>query len=337
MAKRAGVSLKTVSNVVNNYEFVRDSTRAKVLAAIDELGYSVNIAAKSLRHGRGDVIGVSLHNLRLPYFAELSSCLAEEALALGKRTVFMPSGFSRCNELGLLHGPFSSLIGGLILDPQYLTEDDESKLLHCGYPVVLIGEDLRLDTIDRVTTDNADGTRQATASLIAAGCRRIAIIGAGGNNVASEPMRLEGYRQALRDAGLPLDPALEIPAAIWYQPAGEQAVREMLRDGVRPDGIVCMNDLLAMGAMQELRRRHLIVPDDVRIVGYDDSIDSRYLAPPLSSVDPDLRTVAREALRLLCARIDGTVPAGADTGAAKGGAAARVVVRPRFVERESSR
>ncbi|KAB8288373.1 Periplasmic binding protein-like domain-containing protein [Bifidobacterium ramosum] len=311
VAKRAGVSLKTVSNVVNGYRFVRDATRRKVLDAIDELGYSVNVVAKSLREGRSNVIGISLPDMRLPYFAELYSCLAGEARAAGRRVIFAPSGVSRTNELDVLHGSFASLIDGLILSPKYLTGGDADKL-NVDYPIVLIGEQMRTNARDRVITENEHGIYRATASLVAKGCRRIAVVGVGGKGVASEPMRLRGYRHALEDTGIALDTSLEIPADIWYQPAGADAVGVLFRDGLRVDGIVCMNDLLAMGVMQELRRRGVLVPDDVKVVGYDDSIDAQYFAPSLSSVDPDLRSVARTAIALLCARIDGVDPSSID-------------------------
>ena len=183
------------------------------------------------------------------------------------------------------------------------------------------------------STIGTTGFRNATARLIELGCRRIAIIGVHEweQDYGSSPYRLKGYRQALAAAGLPNDPALEIPAVIWYQPDGADAVARMLDGGIRPDGIVCMNDLLAMGAMQELARRGICVPQDVKVIGYDDSTDSQYLSPSLSSVDPNLREVARMSLELLCDRIEGRVPeeAGPD-------GYAEVVVPSRLVERESS-
>ncbi|WP_219069523.1 LacI family DNA-binding transcriptional regulator [Bifidobacterium simiiventris] len=307
VAKRAGVSLKTVSNVVNGYRFVKDSTRRKVLTAIDELGYSVNVVAKSLREGRSNVIGISLPNMRLPYFAELYSCLAEEARTAGRRVIFADAGTNRADEIELLHGSFASLIDGLLLSPCHLTNND-ADMLDVDYPIVLIGEQMRLDTRDRVTTENERGIYLATTSLIKKGCRRVAIVGVGGRGTASEPLRLNGYRRALNDAGITVDISMEIPADIWNQPAGASAAGTLFRNGLQVDGIVCMNDLLAMGVMQELRRRGVLVPDDVKVVGYDDSIDAQYFAPSLSSVNPRLRSVARTAIALLCARIDGTDP-----------------------------
>ena len=118
----------------------------------------------------------------------------------------------------------------------------------------------------------------------------------------------------------------ELPAMILTD-----AVARMLDGGIRPDGIVCMNDLLAMGAMQELARRGIRVPQDVKVIGYDDSTDSQYLSPSLSSVDPNLREVARMSLKLLCDRIEGRVPE-----EARPNGYAEVVVPSRLVERESS-
>lgn len=332
VARRAGVSVKTVSNVVNDYPFVRDSTRAKVLAAIDELGYSLNMTAKNLRQGHSNIIGLSIPDPRMPYFAELSAYVMEEARVRGKHVIFNPSGVDRQTELDVLHGSFSTLTDGLIFSPLHLNTSDAADI-HVDYPLVIIGEHLRLDTYDRVLTENTTGFRNATARLIELGCRRIAIIGVHEweQDYGSSPYRLKGYRQALAAAGLPNDPALEIPAVIWYQPDGADAVARMLDGGIRPDGIVCMNDLLAMGAMQELARRGICVPQDVKVIGYDDSTDSQYLSPSLSSVDPNLREVARMSLELLCDRIEGRVPEEAGPNGY-----AEVVVPSRLVERESS-
>ena len=176
VARRAGVSVKTVSNVVNDYPFVRDSTRAKVLAAIDELGYSLNMTAKNLRQGHSNIIGLSIPDPRMPYFAELSAYVMEEARARGKHVIFNPSGVDRQTELDVLHGSFSTLTDGLIFSPLRLNTSDAADI-HVDYPLVIIGEHLRLDTYDRVLTENTTGFRNATARLIELGCRRIAIIG----------------------------------------------------------------------------------------------------------------------------------------------------------------
>ena len=235
VARRAGVSVKTVSNVVNDYPFVRDSTRAKVLAAIDELGYSINMTAKNLRQGHSNIIGLSIPDPRMPYFAELSAYVMEEARTLGKHVIFNPSGVDRQTELDVLHGSLSTLTDGLIFSPLHLNANDATAI-HVDYPLVIIGEHLRLDTYDRVLTENTTGIRNATARLIELGCRRIAIIGVHEweRDYGSSPYRLKGYRQALAAAGLPNDPALEIPAVIWYQPDGADAVARMLDGGIRP-------------------------------------------------------------------------------------------------------
>lgn len=332
VARRAGVSVKTVSNVVNNYQFIRDSTRNKVLQAIDELGYSVNMTAKNLRQGHSDIIGLSIPDPRMPYFAELSAYVMEEARARGKHVIFNPSGGDRQAELDVLHSSISSLTDGLIFSPLHLNTNDAADI-NVDYPLVIIGEHLRLDTYDRVLTENTTGTYNATTRLIELGCRHIAIIGVHEweTNYGSSLYRLKGYRKALADAGLPNDPAFEIPAIIWYQPDGAAAVRTMLADNIRPDGLICMNDLLAVGAMQELTRQGIRIPQDIKVIGYDDSTDSQYLSPSLSSVDPNLKEVARMSVKLLCDRIEGRVPEEAGPNGF-----AEVVVPSRLMERESS-
>lgn len=127
VAKLAGVSLKTVSNVVNDYEFIKDSTRRKVLDAIDELGYAVNVTAKNLRSGRSDIIGLCIPDPQAPYFAKLLSFVIQEAQERGKQVMFSPTGTSRRHELDLLHGPLASLAAGLIISPLFLSVEDEPR------------------------------------------------------------------------------------------------------------------------------------------------------------------------------------------------------------------
>ena len=124
VAKAAGVSIKTVSNVVNDYEFVSQATRDKVNKAIVELGYTVNVSARNLRRGQTGIIGLAIPDLQMPYFAQLSSLVIEEAKKVGLRVIVEPTQYSRDGELEALHGSQQTMIDGLIYSPLELGQDD---------------------------------------------------------------------------------------------------------------------------------------------------------------------------------------------------------------------
>ena len=131
VAKAAGVSIKTVSNVVNDYEFVSQATRDKVNKAIVELGYTVNVSARNLRRGQTGIIGLAIPDLQMPYFAQLSSLVIEEAKKVGLRVIVEPTQYSRDGELEALHGSQQTMIDGLIYSPLELGQDDVEGILQC--------------------------------------------------------------------------------------------------------------------------------------------------------------------------------------------------------------
>lgn len=172
VAKEAGVSVKTVSNVVNDYEFVSSATRQKVNAAISKLGYVVNVPARNLRLGHTGMIALAIPDLALPYFAQLSSLVIEEAKKLGLRVLVEPTLYSREGELEALHGSQHSMIDGLIYSPLELGMEDV-KELDVPYPLVLLGERIFTQDADHVATENVEGAKHATTYLINSGCRKL--------------------------------------------------------------------------------------------------------------------------------------------------------------------
>lgn len=176
VAKVAGVSIKTVSNVVNDYEFVSQATRDKVNKAIAELGYTVNVSARNLRRGQTGIIGLAIPDLQMPYFAQLSSLVIEEAKKVGLRVIVEPTQYSRDGELEALHGSQQTMIDGLIYSPLELGQDDVERL-KVDYPLVLVGERIFTDQVDHIATENVEGAKRATQYLLTTGCRRVAVVG----------------------------------------------------------------------------------------------------------------------------------------------------------------
>ena len=306
VASKAGVSIKTVSNVVNGYPHIRPGTRDRVQRAIDELGYQVNLSARSLRQGRTGIIGLALPELVLPYFAELADSVMRAAERRGLVVLIEQTGAVRERELEVLRSERRRLTDGLLFSPLAL-EPEETAVLDVDYPMVLLGERIFGGPVDHVTMANVDGARAATAHLVARGCRRIAVVGVHpGERMGSAALRLQGYRAALEDAGLPFDPALQGEAGQWHRSTGAEAMNRLLDARVEFDGVFAMNDALALGALHVLHARRIAVPGQVAVVGFDDVDDARYAEPPLSSVAPGREQIAQTAVDLLVERIAGS-------------------------------
>lgn len=314
VAEAAGVSIKTVSNVVNDYRFVSERTRSKVLAAIDELGYTVNVTARNLRTGHTGIIGLAVPDLTMPYFAQLSSLVIGEAKRLGLRVIVEPTLYSREGELDALHGSQQTMLDGLIFSPLELGQDDVAEL-EVDYPLVLIGERIFTDRVDHVATENVEGAKRATKYLLQIGCRRIAVVGTHpGERVGSAALRFQGYREALAESGVAFDPRLVVPSGMWHRDDGVRAMSSLLDAGVVPDGVVALNDMLASGVMHAIQMHGYRIPDDISVIGFDNSDDAQYLTPALTTIAPGLEAVARLSVKVLKDRIDGVSPFGAPEG-----------------------
>ena len=300
VARRAGVSAKTVSNVVNGYPYIREGTRARVLAAIDELGYRMNTSARSLRTGRSGIIALAVPELRVPYFAELAGSIIAAAEARGLTVIIEQHGGRRDLELEVLSGARRHLTDGLIYSPLALGPGDEA-LLDVPYPLVLLGERIFHPAIDHVTMQNTAAATAATEHLLALGRRRIVALGPNPTqDVGSAPLRLAGYRAALEAAGVAGDPALEVPTIrTWDHATGARTIGRLVDDGVAFDAVFAFNDSLALGAMHELQVRGYGVPDDVAVVGFDAIDEGRYSNPTLTTIDPGRADIPDEAVRLI--------------------------------------
>lgn len=304
VAERAGVSVKTVSNVVNGYLHVRPDTRARVEEAIAELNYRPNLTARNLRMGRTGVIALAVPELDSPYFAELASHVVAAAAELGWTVLVDQTGGGREQERAAATGIGDHVIDGLILSPLALTADDLASL--AGLPMVLLGERVDHGPADHVAIDNVSAAREITTHLIEIGRRRIAAIGTQATpEAASARLRLAGYVAALVDAGIGYDERLVAPAAAWRRADGAAAMRDLLASDVRPDAVFCFNDPLALGVLRALHEAGLRVPEDVAVAGFDDIEDSRFSVPTLSTIAPDKERIARLAVELLNGRING--------------------------------
>jgi DNA-binding LacI/PurR family transcriptional regulator len=328
VARVASVSIKTVSNVINDYPHIRPQTKQRVLDAIEELGYSPNMTARSLRSGRTGVIGLAVPELSLSYFAELADAVIKAADSRGVTVLIEQTDGDRKREIALLTSPRRQLTDGLLFSALGMGADD-AELLRVKYPLVLLGERIFGGPTDHVTMQNVDAARAATAHLIASGRRRIAVVGAHeGEVIGSAGLRLRGYREALDDAGIPFDPRLVSYTTLWHRANGAASMRALLDSGVQFDSVFGLNDTLALGAIRVLQEVGLRVPADVGVIGFDDIDEAKYSIPTLSSIDPGREHIAATAVDVLLDRI--AHPASAE-------APREIAAEFRVVERESSR
>lgn len=303
VAARAGVSARTVSNVVNGSARVSAQTRLRVQEAIDELGYRPNLAARSLRAGRTGIIGLAIPELHSPYFAELAGLLVDEARRRSWTVVIDQTRGDAEAERRLLTGDGGRVMDGLVISPWALAAQDLTATAR-PLPVVLLGERSPQGMADRVAVDNVAAADEATSHLLSLGRRRIAAIGLQphlANGTAEQ--RAEGYRGALRRAGV-------VPRTVWersvtalHRSDGARAMAELLDGDAVPDAVFAFSDELALGALYTAHARGLRVPEDMAIVGFDDIEDGRFSHPALTTVSPDKRQIAARALQCLADRI----------------------------------
>ncbi|MCM0618788.1 LacI family DNA-binding transcriptional regulator [Nocardioides bruguierae] len=305
VARLAGVSIKTVSNVVNDYPHIRESTRERVRAAIAELDYVPNKAARNLRSGRSGAISLVMPDLRNPYFAELADDVMRAAAEHGLTVLIEQLTGEREQELQTLHGLRQRAADGVIYSVLNLDLEDADQI-DVPVPLVLLGDRIFHGPADHVTIQNAEGAKAATEHLLERGRRRLLALGAHeGEVLGSAGLRLHGYREALEAAGVPFDPDLVTHVGRWHRVDGAEAMREVVARGVTFDGVVAFNDSLALGAMRVLLDAGLRVPEDVAIIGFDDVDETRYSQPTLSTIDPGRAEIARRAVEVLVERMNG--------------------------------
>lgn len=306
VALRAGVSIKTVSNVVNDYPHVTPATRARVQQAIDELGYRPNLTARHLRKGRTGIIALALPELGNPYFAELAGAVIDAAARHDYTVLLDHTAGVREKEVLVCQGFRAHVIDGLILSPIELETEDLLGRTDT-VPLVLLGEREYDAPHDHIAIDNVAAARSAVRHLVGMGRRRIAFLGARRES-ARQPahLRLRGWREELAGAGLPHDDTLVAPTGGYGRADGAQAMADLLDRGAAPDAVFAYNDLQAIGAMRVLSERGLRVPEDVAVVGFDDIEESRFGTVTLTTVSPDKQAIARQAVDCVVQRLAGS-------------------------------
>ncbi len=306
VAARAGVSHQTVSRVINHNPNVAHLTRERVLAAIRELGYVPSPMARGLISNRSHSLGVVADDISDGFFARAVAGAEIEARRRGYY-LMIASVEPDDDELGYLRLMLERRVEGLILArPSVpLAPADLRAARDAGVPLVAVGSS-GLTGFPIVDVDNRQGGYDATRHLLERGHSRIATI-VGPREWPSAAARLEGYRHALREAGVVEEPALVENASDWGLESGRAGAARLLERGSGFTAVFAHSDLIALGAIRQLRESGLRVPDDVSIVGYDDLPVADYVDPALTTVHQPMHEVGAVAARLLLDQITGGV------------------------------
>lgn len=309
VAKEAGVSPRTVSNVINGHPHIRPETARRVREAIDKLGYVPNQSAQTLRTGRVGIIGLAVPDLSLPYFAELATLMTRAAAHRGYTLLMDVTSGRAEEERHMMAGLRPRVIDGLILSPLGLNAQQIAETAG-DKPLVLLGEwGVQQSPLAYVGVDNVEAAASATRHLIDVGRRRIAAIGAvRGRTGGAASQRLAGYRRALDEAGLPADDRLVAEIARFDRPGGLQAMTELLETSDPPDAVFCFNDLVAVGASWAALDHGLRIPEDLALIGWDDTDEVRWTRPAISSVRADTQQLADRSVAALVAQIEQDAP-----------------------------
>jgi LacI family transcriptional regulator len=326
VAALAGVSLGTVSNVLNRPERVAPATRDRVMAAIRELGFVRNEAARQLRAGRSRTIGLVVLDVGNPFFTDIARGVETTAGKAGLSVVLCNSNDDTTRELHHLNHLQEQRAFGVLITPIGTKNPAIDAVRRRGTPVVLVDRDSTRRECS-VSVNDRVGGELAVSHLIENGHRRIGFVG-GPLAIKQVSERLAGARAAMHAAGLREDaltvietPRLDVAAG---RATGERIAALSARR--RPTAVFCANDLLALGLLQDSTRRRLTVPGTIAIVGYDDIDFAAAAAVPLTSVRQPREQLGRAAMELLLE--EATDP--------KGHQHRQVVFEPELVVREST-
>ncbi|MFH8236751.1 LacI family DNA-binding transcriptional regulator [Streptomyces sp. NPDC018321] len=333
VAARAGVGRGTVSRVINGSPRVSDATRAAVEAAVAELGYVPNTAARALAANRTDAIALVVPEPETrffaePYFSDMLKGVGAELSETEMQLLLIFAGSDR-ERRRLAQYLAAHRVDGVLLVSVHADDPLPDMLSQLEIPAVISGPRSAAESLASVDSDNFGGARSAVEHLLSRGCRSIAHI-TGRLDVYGAQRRVDGYRAALRDAGHAEDEQL-IEAGDFTEEGGRRAMAELLRRRPDLDAVFAGSDVTAAGARQVLREAGRSIPDDVALVGYDDSAIARHMEPPLTSVRQPIEEMGRAMIDLLLTEIADRRPA-----ASRGLDRHQVVLPTELVERASS-
>jgi DNA-binding LacI/PurR family transcriptional regulator len=300
VAAHAGVSPATVSRTLNGDERVSPDLRARVVAAVEELDYRRNLLARNLRRQRLDAVGIVVSDIENPHFSQMVSVIEDDGFEAGYRVLVCTTSESAERQSAYLQMLADQRVAGVILSATDPAAAEIGELLDAGIPVVAFDREVRDPRADTVLSDNCEGLAEATRLLIGLGHADIAFIG-GGRDVETSIERLKGYRQAMRVAGL----RPRAVAGDFRLEGGRLAMDRLLGSAHPPTAVVVANNLMTLGAVKAAHDAGVAIPGDLAVVGVDDPYWAEFVSPPITTMAQPVAPMAREAFRMLLARVGG--------------------------------
>jgi len=303
VAQRAGVSISTVSHVINNTRVVSSDVRQRVQGVIDELRYIPSAVARSLKNDKTYTIGVLVPNSSNPYFAELIRWIEDAAFQLGYNMILCNAHGGAQKQTAYLRLLMEKRIDGLLLVASGADDEQELMLRHEAVPIVQLERALPGLDADVVFAGQEEGAYQATRYLIGLGHRAINCV-SGPADLPRARERVAGYLRAMEEAGLHVAPGSLVHDE-FTSAGGHAAFTRMLAQPQRPTAVFVTSDLMALGGLCAAGRVGVGIPAQLSVIGYDDIDGAGYTSPPLTTVAPPKRDMARLAIEQLIERIRG--------------------------------
>ncbi|GAA1296894.1 hypothetical protein Psi02_13520 [Planotetraspora silvatica] len=323
VAELAGVSATTVSHTLNGRRPVAESTRRRVLDAIERLGYRPNVLARGLRTSRSQTIGLVIPDITNPFYPALARGLQDVLGPAGYDEIISNTDGDRDLERAAIEQMIARQVDGLAFAVFHTHAEDLLPAIEAGIPVVRLGGRLVQEGVDVVHSDDEGGAAEATRYLLARGYRRIGFVcGPRAEGPAAE--RVAGYRAALAEAGAPADPRLVVHTH-FSRSGGQEGAAVLLDLPEPPDAVLCANDIMAIGALETAALRGLRVPDDLAVMGFDDIEAAGLISPGLTTMANPAREIGQACARLLLDRLSGRAEGYRE-----------VVIPARFVRRQSA-
>jgi len=304
VAERAGVSVSTVSHVINNTRVVSSDVRARVQGIIDELRYIPSAVARSLRNDKTNTIGVLVPNSSNPYFAELIRWMEDAAFQLGYNMILCNAHGGGPKQAAYLRLLMEKRIDGLVLVASGADGERDLMLRHEAVPIVQLERALPGLEADLVLAGQEEGAYEATCHLIGLGHRIIACV-SGPASLPRARERVAGFMRAMEEAGLAVPPG-SILHDEFTSAGGHAAFVRLLDQPHPPSAVFVTSDLMALGGLCAAGCAGVRIPAELSVIGYDDIDGAGYTNPPLSTVAPPKREMARLAIEQLIERIKGS-------------------------------
>lgn len=304
VANKAGVSKTTVSRIINgNYSNATEETVERVLKVIEELDYRPNSLAKGLKQVRTNVIGIILSNLLNPFWVRVLEGVEDTCRSRGYSLMICNSNDDPEIEEEHIRSFRLRQVDGIIINPTAQNYNLFQSMLDSKYPLVTINRKIMELSVDSVVMNNVRGSRIAVEHLLEQGRRKIAMIVYPPHGITPRIERIEGYKQALFNNGISIDQAM-VHIVEERKGAAKKKVQELLSQADRPNAVFSTNNMMSLEILEGIKELDMRIPDDVALIGYDETVWSKHLNPPLTTVNQPALEMGQAATERLIQLIE---------------------------------